>query len=214
MALIGNTYVQDTDPGAVGYGYFWQKMNGDRSARNTSNTAWVAQGNVNQEYSGAAPLSGFTAQGAISGATGLAQLASADFQALRLNAVNVATVNDLSDAQTAILKSCDAKINSGISGITSAQTYSAFLAFDEGILDDARVVPLPQFSDRPARMDEIVFMGVEPYQFTDVFVGNFTWMFYCQVNPINRQINCKIVNSNNQTYAGTAKYHIIALRKD
>lgn len=63
MALIGNTYVLDTDPGAVGYGYFWQKMNGDRSARNTSNTAWVAQGNVNQAYSGAAPLSGFTAQG-------------------------------------------------------------------------------------------------------------------------------------------------------
>ena len=213
MALIGNTYVQDTDPGAVGYGYFWQKMNGDRSARNTSNTAWVAQGNVNQAYSGAAPLSGFTAQGAISGATGLAQLASADFQALKLNAVNVATVNDLSDAQTAILKSCDAKINSGISGITAAQTYSAFLACDEGILNDTQVVPFPQFSDRPARIDEIVFMGVEPYQFTDVFSGNFTWTFYCQVNAISRQVTCKIVNSNNQTYAGTAKYHTIAIRK-
>ena len=214
MALIGNSYVQDTDPGAVGYGYFWQKMNGDRSARNTSNTAWVAQGNVNQAYSGAAPLSGFTAQGAISGATGLAQLASADFQALTLTGVNVATVNDLSDAQTAILKSCDAKINSGISGITAAQTYSAFLAFDEGILNDTQVVPFPQFSDRPARPDEIVFLGVEPYQFTNVFSGNYTWTFYCQANAISRQITCKIVNSNNETYAGTAKYHIIALRKD
>ena len=159
-------------------------------------------------------MSGFTAQGAISGATGLAQLASSDFQALKLNAVNVATVNDLSDAQTAILKSCDAKINSGISGITAAQTYSAFLAFDEGILNDTQVVPFPQFSDRPARIDEIVFMGVEPYQFTNVFSGNYTWTFYCQVEPVTRRINCKIINSNNETYAGTAKYHIIALRKD
>lgn len=214
MALIGNTYVQDTDPGAVGYGYFWQKMNGDRSARNTSNTAWVAQGNVNQAYSGAAPLSGFTAQGAISGATGLAQLASADFQALKLNAVNVATVNDLSDAQTAILKSCDAKINSGISGIAAASTYSSVFAFDQGIVADAAYVPLPAFSDRTALPEEIVFLGVEPYQFTDVFSGNYTWTFYCQVQPVTRRINCKIVNSNNETYAGTAKYHIIALRKD
>ena len=215
MALVGNRYVNATDPGAVGAGYQWlNTTNGNLYERNTSNTAWVSQGNVNSALYGAAPISGFTAQGAINGATGLAQLASADFQALKLNAVNVATVNDLSDAQTAILKSCDAKINSGISGITAAQTYPAFLAFDEGLLDDARVVPLPQFSDRPARMDEIVFMGVEPYQFTDVFTGNFTWMFYCQVNAITRQITCKIVNSNNQTYAGTAKYHIIALRKD
>ena len=213
MALIGNTYVQDTDPGAVGYGYFWQKMNGDRSARNTSNTAWVAQGNVNQAYSGAAPISGFAAQGAITGATGLALLSSSNFQALQLNSVNVATVNDLSDAQTAILKSCDAKINSGIAGVTAAQTYSTFLAFDQGIVNDAGTVPLPSFSDRSATADELVFLGVEVYRIADAFTGNYTWTLDCKVDAATRVVTCHVVNSNNQFYPGSVKYHTIALRK-
>jgi len=215
MALIGNTYVQDTDPGAVGYGYFWQKMNGDRSARNTSNTAWVAQGNVNQAYSGAAPLSGFTAQGPITGATGLAMLQAANFQSLMMNSVNVATVNDLSDAETAILKSCDAKINSSISGITASSAYSTMFAYGTGTaLAHGQTIPLPSFSDRTATPTEVVMMLVAPCVIDSVFTGNYTWKLRCNADPSTRVVYCSIYNSNNNEYFGTVNYIIMAQRKN
>ena len=215
MALVGNRYVNATDPGAVGAGYQWlNTTNGNLYERNTSNTAWVSQGNVNSSLYGAAPISGFTAQGAINGATGLATLSASNFQSLQLNNVNVATVNDLADAQTAILKAVDSKINSGLAGINSSSIYSTLFAFDEGILNDGDTVPLPSFSDRTALPTEIVFLGVELREIKDQFTGNYVFDTYVQVNPINRVVTCYMKNPVNGKYPGSVKYHIIAMRKN
>ena len=216
MALVGNRYVNATDPGAVGAGYQWlNTTNGNLYERNTSNTAWVSQGNVNSALYGAAPISGFTAQGAINGATGLATLSASNFQSLQLNSVNVATVNDLADAQTAILKAVDSKINSGLAGINSSSIYSTLFAFDEGILNDGGTVPLPTFfGDRTAFPNEIVFLGVELYEIKGQFTGDYVFDTYVQVNPINRVVTCYMQNPVNGKYPGSVKYHIIAMRKN
>ena len=216
MALVGNRYVNATDPGAVGAGYQWlNTSNGILYERNTSNTAWVSQGNVNSSLYGAAPISGFTAQGAITGATGLATLSASNFQSLQLNSVNVATVNDLADAQTAILKAVDSKINSGLAGINSSSIYSTLFAFDEGILNDGDTVPLPSFlGDRTAFPNEIVFLGVELYEITNQFTGNYVFDTSVKVDPITRKVTCYMKNPVNGKYPGSVKYHIIAMRKN
>lgn len=215
MALVGNRYVNATDPGAVGAGYQWlNTTNGNLYERNTSNTAWVSQGNVNSALYGAAPISGFTAQGAINGATGLATLSASNFQSLQLNSVNVATVNDLADAQTAILKAVDSKINSGLAGINSSSIYSTLFAFDEGILNDGDTVPLPSFGDRTALPTEIVYLGADLWELKNQFTGNFTFDIHVRVDPITRVVACHMNNANNNFYQGTVKYHIIAMRKN
>ena len=215
MALVGNRYVNATDPGAVGAGYQWlNTTNGNLYERNTSNTAWVSQGNVNSSLYGAAPISGFTAQGAITGATGLATLSASNFQSLQLNSVNVATVNDLADAQTAILKAVDSKINSGLAGINSSSIYSTLFAFDEGILNDGDTVPLPSFGDRTALPTEIVYLGADLWELPNQFTGNYTFDIHVRVDPITRRVACHMNNSNNELYHGTVKYHIIAMRKN
>ena len=217
MALVGNRYVNATDPGAVGAGYQWlNTTNGNLYERNTSNTAWVSQGNVNSALYGAAPISGFTAQGAINGATGLATLSASNFQSLQLNNVNVATVNDLADAQTAILKACDSKINSGLSGISSNSIYSTLFAFAQGSgLAHGQPVPLPAFAgDRTATTDEIVMLIVTPDIINSVFTGNYTWKLRCDVNPTTRVVYCSIYNSHNDEYFGTVNYAIMAMRKN
>ena len=215
MALVGNRYVNATDPGAVGAGYQWlNTTNGNLYERNTSNTAWVSQGNVNSALYGAAPISGFTAQGAINGATGLATLSASNFQSLQLNNVNVATVNDLADAQTAILKAVDSKINSGLAGINSSSIYSTLFAFNEGILNDGDTVPLPSFGDRTALPTEIVYLGADLWELPNQFTGNYTFDIHVRVDPITRRVACHMNNSNNELYHGTVKYHIIAMRKN
>jgi hypothetical protein len=216
MALVGNRYVNATDPGAVGAGYQWlNTTNGNLYERNTSNTAWVSQGNVNSSLYGAAPISGFTAQGAISGATGLATLSASNFQSLQLNNVNVATVNDLADAQTAILKAVDSRINSGLAGVNSSSIYSTLFAFDEGILNDGDTVPLPTFfGDRTAFQTEIVYLGVDLWEMPSQFTGDYTFDMHVRVDPLTRVVACHMNNSNNEVYTGTVKYHIIAMRKN
>ena len=217
MALVGNRYVDATDPGAVGAGYQWlNTTNGNLYERNTSNTAWVSQGNVNSALYGAAPISGFTAQGAINGATGLATLSASNFQSLQLNNVNVATVNDLADAQTAILKACDSKINSGLSGINSNSIYSTLFAFAKGSgLAHGQTVPLPVFAgDRTATPDEIVMMIVSPSLIDPVHTDDFLWRLKCEVNPTTRVVYCSIYNSNDKEYYGYVNYAIMAMRKN
>ena len=121
--LIGNVYVQANDPSAVGFGYFWANSStGDLYARNTSNTAWVKQGNLNQAQGGALPITGGAMTGAISGVSGWAPETSPDINSCaKLEGVNLATTNDLSTLQTNLEDYVDAQVASAIAsqGVTS-----------------------------------------------------------------------------------------------
>lgn len=158
--LIGNVYVQANDPSAVGFGYFWANSStGDLYARNTSNTAWVKQGNLNQAQGGSLARTGGTMTGAIAGVSGWAPEDSPDFTtSAKLGGVNLATVNDLSNLQTTLTDIIDAKIAAALSaqGITS--DVVANTAIGTGVLTfsyptltdvwaDTQTIPLPSFPD-------------------------------------------------------------------
>ena len=163
MSLVGFRYIQATDPGAVGAGYQWANTSsGILYERNTSNTAWVAVGNVNQTNYGSLARTGGTMTGAIAGVSGWAPEDSPDFTtSAKLGGVNLATVNDLSNLQTTLTDIIDAKIAAALSaqGITS--DIVANTAIGTGVLTfsyptltdvwaDTQTIPLPSFPDGQA----------------------------------------------------------------
>ena len=152
--LIGNVYVQANDPSAVGFGYFWANSStGDLYARNTSNTAWVKQGNLNQAQGGALPLTGGAMTGAISGVSGWAPETSPDFNtSAKLEGVNLATTNDLSTLQTNLEDYVDAQVASAIASQGVTSEVSSNTAIQTGTLKGATAttaveIPRPVFSD-------------------------------------------------------------------
>ena len=154
MALVGNTYVQATDPGSVGFGYFWANSStGDLYARNTSNTAWVKQGNLNQAQGGSLPLAGGAMTGAITGVSGWAPETSPDFNtSAKLEGVNLATTNDLSTLQTNLEDYVDAQVASAIASQGVTSEVSSNTAIQTGTLRGATPlttieIPRPVFSD-------------------------------------------------------------------
>jgi len=154
MALVGNTYVQATDPGSVGFGYFWANSStGDLYARNTSNTAWVKQGNLNQAQGGSLPLAGGAMTGAITGVSGWAPETSPDFNtSAKLEGVNLATTNDLSTLQTNLEDYVDAQVASAIASQGVTSEVASNTAIQTGRLMGATPlttieIPRPVFSD-------------------------------------------------------------------
>lgn len=141
-------FVQENDPGAVGFGNEWRvPTTGNMYIRNTSNTSWTLIGNANSAYIGNAPTTTFTTSGAITGPTGWAPIASPDFiNSCKLNGVNVATVNDLATMRKSINSSIDALISEEISVYTSGYSTGAMIASVCGTLevdayDDPFVLP-------------------------------------------------------------------------
>jgi hypothetical protein len=79
VALIGTRYIQasSSNPGAVGFGYeWWQSDTGAIYYRAPDNSGWVLLGNVGSANLGLAPVSGFTAGGALLGSHGLIPVAA------------------------------------------------------------------------------------------------------------------------------------------
>ena len=155
MALIGNVYVQSSDPGAVGYGYEWRNSTtGDVYARNTTNTGWVFLYNSNLTNGGLVPKSGNTTMtGALSGVTGFADAASHNFTtALQLNGVGVATQNYVDTAISSALSSIDSRVTSAIETYGSSISVGDKISFNFGTLDFSheptvnQPIPRPYFS--------------------------------------------------------------------
>lgn len=154
MALVGSTYIQATDPGAVGYGYSWKNSStGNVYDRNTSNTGWVFLYNSNQVNGGLLPLTGGTMTGAIAGVSGWAPETSPDFNtSAKLGGVNLATTNDLSTLQTTLEDYVDAQVASALASQGVTSEVSSNTAIQTGTLKGATAttavtIPLPVFSD-------------------------------------------------------------------
>ena len=130
MALIGNRYIQSTDPGEVGTGYQWlNTTTGNLYERNTTNTAWVLVGNVNLVTLGALMRTGGVMSGPITGVTGWAPMDSPDFTTVaKLSGVNLATVNDLTALQTAlearIKAEAQAAVATALGGVSGSQNIA------------------------------------------------------------------------------------------
>ena len=175
MALVGNRYIQATEPGAVGFGYQWaNSSSGILYERNTSNTGWVQIGNTNTTNYGLLPLTGGAMTGAISGVTGWAPETSPDFNtSAKLEGVNLATTNDLSTLQTNLEDYVDAQVASAIASQGVTSEVSSNTAIQTGRLQGATplttiTIPLPVFSDgQSASQGQCKWIVTPGYNITD-----------------------------------------------
>ena len=175
MALVGNRWIQATDPGAVGFGYQWaNSSSGILYERNTSNTGWVQIGNTNTTNYGLLPLTGGAMTGAISGVTGWAPETSPDFNtSAKLEGVNLATTNDLSTLQTNLEDYVDAQVASAIASQGVTSEVSSNTAIQTGRLQGATplttiTIPLPVFSDgQSATQGQCKWIVTPGYNITD-----------------------------------------------
>ncbi len=147
---------------------------------NSSATAWVQVGNVNNPNLGMLPLTGGTMTGNVSGATGWAPLDSPNFTTTaKLGGVTLATQNDLSTTQTTILNSISPKITQAIASTTSSITVKANIAKASGILfsnGSSVTIPLPTYPDGTTanESDCTWTVGLAGTQTTGQ--GNTTWL--------------------------------------
>lgn len=169
MTLVGNAYIQDDDPGAVGYGYLWFHSNGSMKARNTDNTAWNSIGNTNLTNLGLVPKTGATMTGALPGVTGWAPLDSPNFTGTpKKLGVNLATSSEVSALQSTLLSLIDSRIEQAIATFGSKLSISGSMTFDSGVLDSsssAQEIPLPVFAgDRQATEGECKWNAFPVFQ--------------------------------------------------
>lgn len=119
---------------------------------NSSGTAWTLVGNANSAYLGLAPISGFTATGAIGGATGWAPLDSPNFTtSAKLGGVDLVTFTQLATQVTAINNNIAPKINSAVAAVSSGLSVKGSLAIGTGILvftsNATQTIPMPTYPD-------------------------------------------------------------------
>lgn len=171
MALVGNRYIQASDPGAVGFGYQWaNSSSGILYERNITNTGWVAIGNANSTSYGLLPLTGGTMTGAIAGVSGWAPETSPDFNtSAKLEGVNLATTNDLSTLQTTLEDYVDQQVASALASQGVVSTITSDTAIQTGSLIGATAttsvtIPLPTFPDGQQATEAQCKWIVAPYK--------------------------------------------------
>ena len=160
MGLIGNRYVEAYDPGAVGTGYQWLALaTGNLYERDTTNSAWVLIGNVDQIALGNLPVTGGAMSGAITGVTGWAPDTNPNFTtSAKRDGVELATMNDLATLQSNLEAYINAQIQSAFESLPSL-TISNNIAIGMGTMDVTMAsgglggqigtvtIPRPQYSD-------------------------------------------------------------------
>jgi len=182
-------YVQEDDPGAVGAFALWcVPTTGNISMRNTSNSGWTLIGNVNNPFLGLATQSGFTATGAITGVSGWAPLDSpALTTTATLNGVPLATQNDLTNLQTALVNLINAEVTQSINTFLSQATLSSNIAMGFGTFTFTQdvgpvvvqTIPLPFFGDgSQATQAQCIWMVTPLYQAFPNPGGNVTHFEY------------------------------------
>ena len=105
MPLYGNTWIDTDEYPTPWAGLEWvNPSTGNKYRRNSSNSEYIYQGNINEEYGGATPLAGAVMTGPLSGAHGLPPLANPDFdEGAFVEGERVATRIQVSDLQRFLL---------------------------------------------------------------------------------------------------------------
>lgn len=225
MPLAGARYIQDSDPGAVGFGYEWAKPStGELYARNTSNTAWVLVGILDNANLGNIPLSGGAATGALTGATGLAPTSSPDFTtSAKRDGVNLARMTDLTDLATTLRAEFASIASSLVSSQVPSSLTAANLAVGGGsqsfsgtaISNQSVTIPLPIFSDGTTATDaQVLFHRMWPASFglSDRATSPSTSISVRAVLGSGRQYNVTCNNTQSDSFDITVGWIIIAAR--
>lgn len=224
MSQVGNTFIQDSDPGAVGFGLMWMKPStGDIYARNTSNTSWVYQGNANQNMGGALPITGGAMSGAITGATGWAPSANPNFSgSASLDSVSLVDQNDLTNAINSLTTTLNGNIKSAISSITGNFNVGSSIAVGYGTgLAHGGTIPLPWYggvAPRQATISELAGVLVSTCSLAQWSSGvnDVIYVENCSVNTSTLVVTCTYQKQgypsdpNNTT--GTVNYIIVCIK--
>jgi len=152
MTLIGNRYIQasDSDPGAVGFGYEWLKSDtGDLVERNSTNTGWVFQRNVDLRFGGNISKRGGVVTGNIIGATGWAASDNHNFAtSLQVGGHDVATESYLTTQLAALDALIASRVSQSVSGYITSVSALGHVAVSSGRLtgtDHIFEIPLPKY---------------------------------------------------------------------
>jgi hypothetical protein len=218
--LIGNRYVGDDDPGAVGYGYQWQKTNGLIYERNYANTDWVNVYKV-AANGGMLPLTGGTMVGAITGNHGLASADSPDFETTAtIEGITIATLSDLAALQSSLEDSQAKKLQEQVAGIQAGISVDNVLKIERGTSDPVDrdtpyTIPLPVYADgTTAAESECVWLAsIAAVTFPDYTSGTHTKTLYL-TEVSNRTYKLYVQDSGDNNNYGTAtfEYIIVAQR--
>ena len=155
-------YVQEDDPGAVGFGNEWiVPSTGLKYIRNNANTAWTIWGSAVRPDGGFIQTSdsGFVSTGAITGNTGWAPIDSPDFStSLKIAGVNAATVNDVEAAKKSINENVEAIVSQLISHFITASIPSGNLTMSQKTLTQVAyntplIIPMPVYSGSDTTAD-------------------------------------------------------------
>lgn len=131
MAFID--YLTDTDPGSVGAGKTWCKLNGDLSVRNSANLAWTVMGNINSVRLGALSSGGGNVTGAFTGAHGLAPNANPDFQgSVKRLGIDLVDTVQLEDAAKAMREEFSSILSQTISSSSASIDIGNYVGFECG----------------------------------------------------------------------------------
>lgn len=166
--LTGNCYIGSGSLPAPVVGYDAIDINtGHKYSSDTSSTEWVLIGNVNEPNMGLLPLSGGAMTGAITGSTGYAPINTPDFvSSAKLDGLDLATINDLTNMQTTILDAVTPLINQAIASTTSSISVSSKIAFGHGTLTFStgtpQTIPLPYYPGNIQATEEECVWAVSP----------------------------------------------------
>ena len=182
--LTGTRYIGNgTLPTAIAGYDAVDTSTGNLYASNSTATGWVLIGNINQVNMGLAAITGFTATGAIVGATGWAPVAAPNFTtSAKRDGVDLATTVQLSDTSTSILASIAPKISEAIASLSTAITVKGSIAMAHGVLtfaaNTSQTIPLPTYPDgsTAAESDCRWSAGVIAFDNPADSLGNFQLM--------------------------------------
>lgn len=197
---------------------------GNLYASNTSATAWVLIGNVNQANLGMLPLTGGALTGAISGATGLAPIDAPNFTtSAKLLGVDLATQTYVDTVNNTTLTGIAPKITQAIASISAGITVKGSLARANGILvfpsggsgfPAAQTIPLPIYPDGTVASESDCkwFVSATDGTYGVGFAGNASLLF-SPANPlVTRTFSAQIVHSVGQYYNVSIMYWIEAIK--
>lgn len=223
MPLVGFRYVQDSDPGAVGYGYQWLHSNGTLKERNASNTAWITIGTVTTTNMGLVATSGANMTGALTGVTGWAPVASPNFTTSAQRAgINLVDQTELAAAIAALDASIDAKVASAVSTIvdTSVSFGNNFVATTGELTptpsyNSTCQVPIPSYANGQVAQESECTVMVAPsdWGINTVSLGGDTSKMQSVVKQSGTKFQYQSYNiTSNGNYAMKMRYLVIAQR--
>ena len=191
---------------------------GNLYASNSTGTGWNLIGNINQVNMGLAAITGFTATGAISGATGWAPVDSPDFRSsAKLGGIDLATTDQLATTSTNILASIAPKISEAIASLSTAITVKGSIAMAHGVLTftspAAQQIPLPFYPDGSiaAESDCRWSAGVIAFDNPADSIGNFQLMTSGGL-PLSRTFYSVMKNGAQQYKSTQVSYLIIGIK--